>query len=98
MKPDMSFRPSSQGQIMFAGTRMGDPGGSRGSPRTKWYNIVVCRHLMAVSSWRTSQVHDGIMYLTTMQDAFTQGPREKLLYLPTIVPDHTRPGHKVYER
>ena len=30
-----------------------------------------------------------------MQDAFTQGPREKLLYLPVIVPDHSRPDYVV---
>ena len=35
------------------------------------------------------------MYSNSMQDAFTQGPREKLLYLPVIVPDHSRPDYVV---
>lgn len=28
-----------------------------------------------------------------VQDAFHNGPREKLLYLPCVVPDHSRPDY-----
>ncbi len=31
--------------------------------------------------------------LDVLQDAFQRGPREKLLYVPAVIPDHSRPDY-----